>query len=260
MITLKNTWKKHELYKRLWRIWETFCDVAGHQWHQTGWRRRGQVSQTVAPGHHDLMIFKHYWHKNKSKTYQIYIMRRTRQHWRCRQTRRPPWQRAPWQHFLQLPSPTLRCHEVEQIDCSLPQSHLSPASNLSIWKEFHVAVKERAINHHGFVLVHTSHTRLDPSEDLQSSQEDTWQSEGVGKIWTKTLQYLAHNSLTAFRPTAITSEEFLSVTKLLMIALRTGSRQSGGTISWAACAENKSNLMNSHWWRARSLQYFNFRF
>ena len=25
----------------------------------------GQVSQTVAPGHHDLMIFKHYWHKNK---------------------------------------------------------------------------------------------------------------------------------------------------------------------------------------------------
>ena len=132
-----------------------------------------------------------------------------------------------------------RCHEVEQIDCSLPQSHLSPASNLSIWKEFHVAVKERAINHHGFVLVHTSHTRLDPSEDLQSSQEDTWQSEGVGKIWTKTLQYLAHNSLTAFRPTAITSEEFLSVTKLLMIALRTGSRQSGETISWAACAKKK---------------------
>ena len=74
-----------------------------------------------------------------------------------------------------------------------------------------MAVKERAINHHGFVLVHTSHTRLDPSEDLQSSQEDTWQSEGVGKIWTKTLQYLAHNSLTAFRPTAITSEEFLCV-------------------------------------------------
>ena len=168
----------------------------------------------------------------------------------------PRRQRAPWQHFLRLPSPTLRCHEVEQIDCSLPQSHLSPASNLSIWKEFHVTVKERAINHHGFVLVHTSHTRLDPSEDLQSSQEDTWQSEGVGKIWTKTLQYLAHNSLTAFRPTAITSEEFLSVTKLLMIALRTGSRQSGGTISWAACAENKSNLMNWHWWRARSLQYF----
>ena len=70
--------KRHELYKRLWRIWETFCDVAGHQWHQTGWRTRGQVSQTVAPGYHDLIIFKHYRHKNKSKTYQIYIMRRTR--------------------------------------------------------------------------------------------------------------------------------------------------------------------------------------
>ena len=119
---------------------------------------------------------------------------------------------------------------------------------------FHVAVKERAINNHDFVLVHTSHTR---SSVITRGHLAI---RRCGENLDKDSTIPGTNSLTAFRPTAVTSEEFLSVTKLLMITLRTGSRQSGGTISWAACAENKSNLMNSHWWRARSLQYFNFRF
>jgi hypothetical protein len=46
--------------------------------------------------------------------------------------------------------------------------------------------------------------------------------------------HLLQSSLTALSPMAITSDEFRSVTKLLTIARRTGSMESGGTSSWAA--------------------------
>ena len=51
----------------------------------------------------------------------------------------------------------------------------------------------------------------------------------------------------------MTSALFLSVTKLLMTAFRTGSMESGGTMSWAAWAENCRSRITSLWWGARNL-------
>jgi hypothetical protein len=50
--------------------------------------------------------------------------------------------------------------------------------------------------------------------------------------------HLAHNSLIALSPTAITSAEFRSVTKLFAIVSTTPSIASGGTRSWAATKNN----------------------